>query len=135
MKKIFTAVLGLIFFTTFAFAELREITPEKLQESITKGVVIVDIRRADEWKSTGVIEGSHKITFFDQAGKYDVNDWLGKFQKLVKDKNQPFVLVCRSANRTGIVGNFLDEKLEYKNIYHLKGGMKAWLADNRKTVK
>ncbi len=135
MKKIFTAVLGLVFMTTFAFAELREITPEKLQESITKGVVIVDIRRADEWKSTGVIKTSHKITFFDEAGKYDVNDWLSQFQKLVKDKNQPFILVCRSANRTGIVGNFLDEKLEYKNIYHLKGGMKAWLADNRKTVK
>ena len=135
MKKIFTTLLGIMFLATFACAELREISPEKLQESISKNIVIVDIRREDEWKSTGVIETSHKLTFFDAAGKYDVNAWVEEFEKLVKDKDQPFILVCRSANRTGIVGNFLNEKLEYKNAYHLKGGIKAWLAQNRKTIK
>lgn len=135
MKRTFKLLLGLLFCVSFAYAELREVTPAKLQESITKGIVIVDIRRAEEWKSTGVIESSNKITFFDQQGKYDVETWLSEFQKLVKDKNQPFILVCRSANRTGIVGNFLNGKLEYKNVYHLKGGIKSWLADKRKTVK
>lgn len=134
-KKFVLTILGIVFFTSFAYAELREITPMKLQESISKGVAIIDIRRVDEWKDTGVIENSNKLTFFDDVGKYDLNDWMSKFQKIVTDKNQPFILVCRSANRSGIVGAFLNEKLEYKNVYHLKGGMNAWLSQNGKTVK
>mgnify|MGYP000173190186 CR=1 FL=1 len=134
-KKFFILMLGLMCFASFSYAELREVSPEKLQESISKGVAIIDIRRADEWKNTGVIATSNKLTFFDTAGKYDLNDWMDKFQKIVKDKNQPFILVCRSANRTGIVGNFLNEKMEYKNVYHLKGGIKAWMAQKRETIK
>lgn len=135
MRKVFKIIIGLLFFASFASADLRELSPEKLQESIEKEVVIVDIRRSDEWKSTGVVNTSHKLTFFDAEGKYDVDSWLEEFEKLVKDKKQPFVLVCRSARRTGIVGNFLSEKLEYKNVYHLKGGIKAWMTQNRKTIK
>jgi rhodanese-related sulfurtransferase len=135
MKKLLKVFIGLICLSTIVYADLKEITPQKLEEAINKGVSVIDIRRVDEWNSTGIIPSSHKLTFFDKMGKYDVEDWLGKFEKIVKNKKQPFILVCRSANRTGIVGNFLNDKLGYENIYHLKGGIKNWMAQNRKTVK
>lgn len=134
-QRFLLTLLGMVFFTSFAYAELREVTPQKLQESVSKGVPIIDIRRADEWKDTGIIESSNTLTFFDDKGKYDLKDWMSKFVKIVKDKNQPFILVCRSGNRSGVVGTFLNEKFEYKNVYHLKGGMNAWLSQERETVK
>ncbi len=127
--------IGLMCLITFSYADFKEITASKLQASISKGTPIIDIRRLEEWNSTGVIKTSHKIPFFDSSGKYDIKDWMSKFEKIVKDKNQPFILVCRSGNRTGKVGTFLDEQMKYKNVYHLKGGMKNWLAQNRKTIK
>jgi rhodanese-related sulfurtransferase len=135
MQKIVLITIGLMCLITFSYADLKEISAAKLQDSISKGIPIIDIRRLDEWNNTGVIKTSHKLTFFDKYGKYDVNDWMSKFKKIVKDKNQPFILVCRSANRTGKVGTFLDEQMKYKNVYHLKGGIRNWLAQNRKTVK
>ena len=134
-KKIFLALIGLMCFVSFSYADFREVTSSKLQESISKGIPVIDIRRLDEWKNTGVVPTSHKLTFFDSSGKFDVKDWMSKFEKIVKDKNQPFILVCRSSHRTGKVGAFLDEQMGYKNVYHLKGGIRSWMADNRKTIK
>jgi rhodanese-related sulfurtransferase len=73
--------------------------------------------------------------FFDQNGNYDVDQWLQKFKSYVKDKNQSFVLVCRSGNRTGMVGNFLSKKLGYKNVFHLENGIKSWIREQRPTIK
>jgi len=36
----------------------------------------VDVREEFEWIKTGIIEGSHLITFFDSAGNYDVTKWM-----------------------------------------------------------
>ena len=135
IKKIVMTSISLMFFTSFLYADFRDLTPVELQKAISKGVQVIDIRRSDEWKNTGVIKTSHKLTFFDSTGKYDVKDWMNKFEKIVKDKNQPFVLVCRSANRSGTVGSFLDKQMKYKNVYQLKGGMRAWMAEDRKTTK
>lgn len=134
-KKVLAIVFSLLFSSLFVHAQLLEVTNQKLQENITKGIQVIDIRTAGEWNSTGVVPSSHKITFFDEKGSYDLNDWITKFQKIVKNKKQPFVLVCRSANRTGTVGKFLSENLKYENVYHLKGGIKSWIADKRKTIK
>ncbi len=134
-KKIVMTIIGLMLFASFAYAEFREVTPAKLQEAISKGIKVIDIRRLDEWNNTGIIPTSHKLTFFDSTGSYDKKDWMDKFEKIVKDKNQPFILICRSSHRSGKVGDFLDKQMKYKNVYHLKGGINAWMADNRKTTK
>jgi len=135
MKRLLILIAALMCFASFSYADLKDVTPQKLQEAISKGVSIIDIRRLDEWNNTGVINTSHKLTFFDSQGNFNIEDWMSKFQKIVKDKNQPFILVCRSANRTGRVGTFLDQQMGYKNVYQLKGGIRAWMAQNRKTTK
>jgi len=134
-NRILLIVIGLVCFISFSYADFRGVTSAKLEESISKGIPVIDIRRLDEWNNTGVIPTSHKLTFFDASGKYDVKDWMSKFEKIIKDKNQPFILICRSSHRTGKVGNFLDKELGYKNVYHLKGGINSWMANNKKTVK
>jgi rhodanese-related sulfurtransferase len=132
LKKV---ILAFIFSLTSLFADFIDLTPAQLQEKIKSNTVVIDIRTPPEWVQTGVIPTSQKIMFFDERGGYNFEKWLGSFGKYVKNKDQEFVLVCRSGNRTGSVGKVLSQKLGYKKVYHLKHGIKSWIKENRKTVK
>jgi len=97
---------------------------------------VIDIRRADEWDYYGVIEGSHKITFFDESGQYNIEEFMNEFTKVVADKEQPFILVCAHARRTKAVAEFLALQLKYENVYELDGGINwGWIDKGYKTVK
>lgn len=131
MKKLILFALSAI----LGFAELINIDPKTLQEKIDQNITVIDIRTPPEWEMTGVIPTSKKIMFFDQRGGYDIDSWMREFSKYVKDPNQPFVLVCRSGNRTGTVGEFLSNQAGYKNVFHLQNGINSWIKENRKTQK
>ncbi|MBU1690417.1 MAG: sulfurtransferase, partial [Gammaproteobacteria bacterium] len=66
----------------------------KLKELLAQGVPLYDIRLPEEWRQTGVVEGSRKLTFFDAAGRTNP-EFLPRFSAEV-DKNAPVVLICRS---------------------------------------
>ena len=88
----------------------------------------IGIKREEELEDIGIIKRSHKLTFFDKYGNYDLPKWMNKFVKLVKTKETPFVLYCAHANRTKIVGEFLSSKMGYKNVYDLKDGINlGWI--------
>ena len=117
-KKIilFIALQGLL------LADFQHIDTQKAEELIKQGAPVIDIRTPGEWKE-GVIPHSHKIMFFDEKGNYDVAKFMKSFTEVVKDKNQPFILVCRSASRTKVVGNFLSKDMGYTKTKDLKGGI------------
>lgn len=131
MKKI----LLLCFFSLYASAGFINLNPSQLQEQIDKGTIVIDIRTPPEWRELGVVPTSKTIMFFNEKGGYDVQAWLNELSRHIKDKNQPFILVCRSGNRTGTVGNFLSKKLGFKKVYHLQHGIKSWIKEKRKVVK
>ena len=109
---------------------------EEFNEKVKQGYKVIDIRRADEWEYYGVIEGSHKITFFDEQGGYDIDAFLNAFTDVVTDKEQPFILVCAHARRTKAVAELLALQLKYKNVYELDGGINwGWIDKGYKTVK
>lgn len=132
MKK---SLLILLLGVTFGFAQFIGLDPEDLQKKIDKGAVVIDIRTPPEWIQTGIIPTSKKIMFFDQNGQYDIQAWMNEFGKYIKKQDQEFVLVCRSGNRTGMVGSFLSDKLKFKNVYHLQNGINSWIKEKRTTVK
>ncbi|WP_419765201.1 MAG: rhodanese-like domain-containing protein [Arcobacter sp.] len=127
--------LALVFLAIFALGDFKGLTPQILQDKIDKNIVLIDIRTPPEWKELGIVPTSKKIMFFDEKGKYDVQGWLNEFSKYVKDKNQAFVLICRSGNRTSLVGEFLSKQMGYKNVFHLQDGIKSWIKENRKIQK
>jgi len=127
--------LSLVFLAIFAFGDFKGLSPKMLQDKIDKNIVLIDIRTPPEWKELGVVPTSKKIMFFDEKGKYDVQSWLNEFSKYVKDKNQAFVLICRSGNRTSLVGEFLSKQMGYENVFHLEHGIKSWIRENRKVEK
>lgn len=127
MKKI---IFGLLLLATSLMAELTQVwaTPEFAD----KNIKIIDIRTPGEWRETGIIKGSYTITFFDEKGNFNVKDFLTQLNNVVK-KDEQFALVCRVGSRTGMVSEFLSEKLGYK-VINLKGGIMKMIYDGYKTV-
>ena len=112
---------------------LVDLQPRIVEKMINDNIVMIDVRRVDEWQRTGVIKNAYLMTFFDEYGQHDVKNWMKEFKKIVISKEQTFVLICAHANRTRNIGNFLLEQ-GYKNCAHLFGGMALWQQEQRETV-
>lgn len=98
-----------------------------LTELLQQGGALVDIRREEEWRSTGVVERSHLLTFFAADGSSDPLVWLQKLNHLIPAE-QPLALICRSGYRTGLICDFLAETTERSEIYNLTDGILGWLS-------
>ena len=112
---------------------LAELQPKIVEKMIDDNIVMIDVRRKEEYKRTGVIRNAHLLTFFDEFGNYDMESWMKEFEKIVNSKEQTFILICAHANRTRLIGNFLIEQ-GYKNTAHLFGGMALWTQELRETL-
>ena len=113
--------------------QLVDLKPAIVEKMIDDNIVMIDVRRVDEWQRTGVIKNAKLMTFFDEYGNHDVKNWMIEFENLVTSKEQTFVLICAHANRTRTIGNFLIEQ-GYKNCAHLFGGMALWQQELRETI-
>jgi len=131
------SIIALFFALQVALlADLSDVDAKELIKLQSKNIPVIDIRTPREWKDTGIIPKSHKIMFFDEKGNYNIKEFITKLTKVVKDKNQPFILVCRTANRTKTVGNFLSKQMGYKNVKELKGGIVyGWIKEGKQTIK
>ena len=112
---------------------LGEATSEDLLEAQKNGVMIIDIRREDEWRDTGIIEGAETVTAFQASGRVDP-DFLDRFRALAPSPDTPIMLYCRSGNRTGSLGNALIDQLGFTDVTHLSEGINGWLAEGRETA-
>ncbi|MDC0932532.1 rhodanese-like domain-containing protein [Arcobacteraceae bacterium] len=132
----YKTIFFILLFGNIMLADFKTMSTKDVQTEISKGTILIDIRREDEWKKYGIIENSHRLTFFDGYGKYDINKWMEEFIKIVKTKDQKFILVCAHANRTKTVGEFLSTQLRYQNVYELDGGINyGWIDKGLKTIK
>ena len=122
-----------VLFASFAFSDVIEIGNIELRSLLQKKIPLIDIRRKDEWKSTGIVENSILMTFFDKNGKANTNEWLKELNKIAK-KNDPVILICRTGRRTGIISNFLSEKVGYRLIYDVTDGITDWIKKGNTVV-
>lgn len=90
-------------------AEAHRLTKEKK-------VVLIDIRRPEEWKETGVAEDALMIDMTDPMFVAKVRQAQGD------DRTKPLALICRTANRTRTVQQALAQ-LGYVNVINVEGGM------------
>jgi rhodanese-related sulfurtransferase len=134
--KIKNILLGLAVATVATFADFKDVDENQLIEMQKKGVPVIDIRTPREWQSRGIIPNAHPIMFFDSNGKPHTKEWFAKASKFIKNKNTPFIIYCAHANRTKALGKWLTQKMGFKNVYELKGGIEyGWIDKGKKTVK
>lgn len=121
--------------------ELVSVTPPPFKnisnpELVTKlegGIKLIDIRRPEEWKQTGIVEGSIKSTAFDSQGKFQ-QSFLAMLEKTVRP-DEEFAIICRTGNRTSNLSNWLVTKGGYKNVLNVRDGIVSWMAEGRPTSK
>ena len=94
---------------------------------LSRGVKIVDVRRPDEWKKTGTVKESKRLTAFDGKGRF-VSGFLAAFGKIVKPDDE-IILICRTGNRSAILAHMLTERTGYKHVYNVKAGISKWVKD------
>ncbi len=133
MPRSMIPVLVLLAASASLRAEVTHVDSAALERLIETGVPVVDIRTPEEWEATGVIEGSHLLTFFDARGHYDVRAWLSALSAIAAS-DEPFALICHSGGRSGRVGRFLDGQLDYRRVHEVRGGIAQWIAEGRPTV-
>ncbi len=114
-------------------ADVIHVDGAGLERLRAEGVAVIDVRRAEEWRDTGVIEDSHLLTFFDKKGRYDLDQWLPALAAIA-ESDQPVALICRSGKRSGRVARLLDEQFGYRQVYTARDGILGWLDEGRSTV-
>jgi len=96
-----------------------------LQGLLQQGVTLIDIRRPDEWRQTGVVAGSERLTFVDEMGRLKpgfIETFTQRF-----DPNEPVVLICRTGNRTDVLARHMMEHLGYTQVYNVRDGIMGWI--------
>ena len=89
-------------------ADLFDNQPEDL--------IILDVRTPDEFNA-GHLDGAVMIDFYE-------SDFADRIADL--DRDQPYLMYCRSGNRSGAASELMDE-LGFTNVAHVDGGILAWL--------
>ena len=130
MMKYLLAVIALMLALPVS---AKDLSPTELMTYQSNGVVIVDIRRNEEWRDTGIINGAKTITAFTKSGSLHP-DFQEKFTELVSDQDTPFVLYCRSGRRTGILRDALETSMGFTKAMHLSGGIVEWKKDGKNLV-
>ena len=86
------------------------------QMALSGGVFLIDIRRPDEWRLTGIGEGAHPI---DMRSK----DFIETLTSIVgQDKTVPIALICARGVRSARLSNRLSQA-GYTNIIDVPEGM------------
>lgn len=104
----------------------------QLKTLLAQGTPLYDVRRPDEWRQTGVVAGSRKLTFVDAGGRENP-EFVREFAAEV-DKNAPVILICRTGNRTQALAHEL-AALGYTKIFNVRDGITRWIGDNNPTVR
>lgn len=105
---------------------------ERLRALIADGVPVYDVRRAEEWRQTGVIAGSRLLTFVDEHGRPNP-EFLPRFTREV-GRNDPVILICRTGSRTDVLARHLAEQLGYTNVHNVRHGITGWIRDRQPVV-
>ena len=116
-----------------ARADIVDIDSAELAKLAASGVPLIDIRTSPEWVETGIVPGSHLLTFFDEHGKADPAAWLQRAKAIAKP-GDALIVICRSGNRTKALSQFLSQQAGYAKVYNVRNGIQAWAKEGRPIV-
>jgi rhodanese-related sulfurtransferase len=95
---------------------ITEISATDAQEQAARGeAVLIDVREASEWQQ-GHAAGAQHLS----RGVIEV-----EIEDAIPDVNQPIIVYCGGGSRSALTADNL-QKMGYKNVRSLAGGMRAW---------
>lgn len=94
--------------------------PEAFAQAQAGQLTLIDIRRPDEWRQTGVAEGAMRINMVHpQGGPGFVRQVAAE---LNGKRDTPIGIICRTGNRTTHMQKALQEA-GFTQVYNIKEGM------------
>jgi|TARA_B110000438_G_scaffold302497_1_gene360342 rhodanese-related sulfurtransferase len=112
----------LLFFSCVSFGQINiseskieVIDKELFRDLIEKKIQIIDVRTEHEYKDDH-IENATNIN-------YKSSNFIEAIS--VYDKTKPYLIYCKSGNRSGKAAKIMDS-LGFVKIYDLKGGFTIW---------
>ena len=133
MRYFLTLLLSIFLNLNVAQAQDIEIEVAQLKNLLGNNAVLVDIRREEEWKQTGVIFGSMLSTFFNKDGTTNINVFLSDLRENVSAE-QTILLICRTGRRTKVATKFMLSNTEFKEVFSVIGGITEWKKQGFRTV-
>ena len=104
---------------------VTEISPEDAANKLqNKQAVIVDVRDKDEWDEEHI---PHAIHLSRGTIELDI-------EQKVPDPNAVIICHCGGGGRSALAAENL-QKMGYKNVRSMAGGLKAWKATGLPTTK
>lgn len=98
-------------------AQIETLLPDAAHEAAQAGdIILIDIRRPEEWQQTGVAEGAIGL---DMTQENFVQSLVALRQA---NPETPLALICRTGNRTGHVTKVLAEQ-GFPGLVDIKEGM------------
>jgi rhodanese-related sulfurtransferase len=114
-------------------AKYSNINNIELKLLLDRGVEIVDIRRQEEWDTTGIIKDSQKVTSFNENGDF-IKTFVQSMMAVTSPEKE-VIIICRSGNRTVVIAKFLTEQHGFKKVYNVTNGISKWIKDGFPVVK
>ena len=133
MRYFLTFLLFIFLNLNVVQAKDIEIEVTQLKSLMKNNAVVVDIRREEEWKQTGVIFGSILSTFFNKDGTANINVFLDDLKESVSPE-QTVLLICRTGRRTKVATKFMLSNTEFKEVFSVTGGITEWKKQGFSTV-
>lgn len=132
LNNIFLVCVFFLVITPVYAGEVINVSIQELKDLIANDVQVIDVRTESEWKKTGVLEGNHLLTFYDEKGNYDLDTWLADVSKVV-GKDEPVVLICHAGVRSRRIANYLAKEVGYEKVYNVKRGIARWIKEKNPT--
>lgn len=121
MKRIFTAILGMLFLLGGCSQKESSVTKVDSDEALKlmdeEAAILIDVREESEF-----VQGH-----IPNAVLLPLNNMEARIGEVVDDLDTTIIVYCRSGNRSAQAANKLI-KLGYPNVYDL-GGIGSWKYD------
>lgn len=124
MRLALFALIAMLGLAAPAVAQQHYVAQPPAAELQDADVLLVDIRRPEEWKQTGVLPNAHLLTYehFDSAEAF-----AAALAPQLQD-GRPVALICRTGNRTNLAARALAGVLD-QPVIDIQGGMVRLIRD------
>jgi molybdopterin/thiamine biosynthesis adenylyltransferase/rhodanese-related sulfurtransferase len=95
---------------------IDEVDPAEVRKQLGNGVVLVDVREAEEFEAGHIPGAVHVPRSYLES----------RIENAVSDRGAHVVLYCQSGNRSAWGANALKELLGYENVESMRGGITLW---------
>lgn len=124
MHRFFLAMILAFGLASPAVAQQHYVATPSAAELQGADVLLVDIRRPEEWVQTGVLPNAVLLTY----EHFDSPDAFLAALAPHLDPDRPVALICRTGNRTNLAARALAPKLG-QPVIDIQGGMFRLLRD------